>query len=282
MKKAIVLLSGGQDSTTCLYWAKKNFDEVVAIGFYYGQKHKIEQKQAEKIAIDACVPFYHFNVNGVIGGSSLTSLDHTGNDADHNASHPQNSSLPASFTAGRNALFLTIAAAYGFNQGIYDIVTGVCQTDYSGYPDCRRAFIDSMEESLSLAMDPDFVIDTKEAEYADNHEKKLFTIHTPLMHLTKAMTWKLANELGTAYIMQHAGGPESVSVLDVIINDTMTDYNGDATMNEWGMGVDNNPATNLRVKGFYEAKERGWLFPSIPPQDTNEIHSINKWLEGDR
>lgn len=246
MKKAIVLLSGGQDSATCLYWAKKNFDEVVAIGFFYGQKHAIEQKQAQKIASDAGIGFTCINVQGLLGGSSLT--DHR---KDHNAGHSVNDDLPASFTAGRNALFLTLAASMAFNEGITDIVTGVCQTDYSGYPDCRRSFIDSMEHALSLAMDPlnqsHFTIkDTPK----DVHGSNMFTIHTPLMHLTKAETWKMANELG---------------ILNTIINDTMTDYNGNTTMNEWGMGVDDNPATALRVKGFYEAKEKGWLLPTISP-----------------
>jgi len=234
MKKAIVLLSGGQDSTTCLYWAKKKFDEVVAIGFFYGQKHKVEQECASRIASQTDVPFYQFDLRGLLGGSSLTN----GPQKDHNQSHQQNANLPASFTAGRNALFLTIAASFAYNLGIRDIVTGVCQTDYSGYPDCRREFIDSMEKTLSFAMDPEY-----------NPQERpvygmLFKIHTPLMYLTKAETWKMSNDLG---------------VLEVIISKTMTDYNGDTTMNEWGMGVNNNPATKLRVEGFYEAKEKGWL-----------------------
>lgn len=233
-KKAIVLLSGGQDSTTCLYWAKNYFTEVHAIGFLYGQKHAVEQERAMKIANDAQIDFKIFDLRGknLLSGSSLTD-----NSIDHNSSHAQDSSLPASFTAGRNALFLTIAASYGYNLGIHDIVTGVCQTDESGYPDCRRAFINSMEETLTLGTG------------------KSYAIHTPLMRLSKAETWKMANDLGIAYGAKN----EETTVLDVIINDTMTDYNGDKTMNEWGMGIDNNPATHLREKGYFEAKEKGWL-----------------------
>jgi len=220
-KKAIVLLSGGQDSTTCLYWAKKNFDEVYAIGFDYGQMHKAELKQALKISEMAGINYEILNVKGLLAPSSLT--EHS----DHNKKSKINKDLPASFTAGRNLLFLTIASSYGSNLGILDIVTGVCQTDYSGYPDCRRNTIDAVQLSFSLGMG---IGDVR--------------IHTPLMYLSKAETWKLAKEL---------------NCLDVIINDTLTDYNGDLTKNEWGYGVNNNPATELRIKGYYEAKQKNWI-----------------------
>lgn len=258
--KCIVLLSGGQDSTTCLYWAKKNFEEVIAISFDYGQKHRIELRQAKKISIDAGCDHYTIDVDGLLGGSSLTD----GPVTNHNMSHPQNASLPASFTAGRNMLFLTIVASWGYNRGIHNIVTGVCQTDYSGYPDCRREFIDSMENTLTLAMSTKKVMYNWEVP-TPKISYPLFRIHTPLMYLTKAETWKLAKELGVAYECARSENKNSmendtqVSVLEVIIQDTMTDYNGDTAMNEWGMGTNNNPATDLRVKGFYEAKEKGWI-----------------------
>jgi 7-cyano-7-deazaguanine synthase len=226
MKKAIVLLSGGQDSTTCLYWAKANFDEVTAIGFDYGQKHRKELFQAKKIAEEmAKVPYIIFPCAGLLGGSSLT--DHHLN---HNHSHEQNSNLPASFTAGRNALFLTVAASYGHKLGITDIVTGICQTDYSGYPDCREEFINAMEMSLSLGIYGMY--------------KGMVKIHTPLMYLTKAETFKLAKELGC---------------LEIVLEHTMTDYNGNDHRNEWGMGKEDNPASIIRAKGYREAKERGWV-----------------------
>lgn len=219
--KAIILLSGGQDSTTCLYWAKKHFSEVYTIGFDYGQMHVKELEQAKKIALDANVDYKIFDIKNLLAKSSLTEK------SNHNEKSYLNSDLPASFTSGRNILFLSIAGSYAAEIGINDIVTGVCQTDYSGYPDCRKTSIDAMQNVLSLA-------------YGSGD----FRIHTPLMYLDKAETWKLANEL---------------NCLDVIINDTLTDYNGDTTINEWGMGVNNNPATELRVKGFYEAKQKNWI-----------------------
>lgn len=220
-KSAILLLSGGQDSTTCLWWAKQAFDRVEAVGFDYGQRHARELECAARIAGLAGVDFHVVNLKGLLGGSSLT--EHA---LDHSASHAINPDLPASFTAGRNALFLTLAASLGHGRGIKDIITGVCQTDYSGYPDCRKCFVDSMQVSLSLAMDCDF------------------QIHAPLMYLTKAETWRWAKELGC---------------LDVVREMTLTDYNGSDISNEWGWGVEDNPATILRAKGYREAVERGWL-----------------------
>lgn len=258
-EKALVLLSGGQDSTTCLYWAKRNFKKVKTCSFRYGQKHIQEILQARKISQDAgCGLPREFNLGDTLGcNSSLT--DHH---IDHNVDHPMIPGLPASFTPGRNMLFLTIAASYAFATDTRHIVTGVCQTDYSGYPDCRREFIDSMQKTLSHAVDPKYTghLDIA-ARDSDKHDDIFFQIHTPLMYIDKAQTWKMAKDLGNAYVT-HAtedGTLTYKSVLDVIVEDTMTDYNGDTTKNEWGMGVDNNPATNLRVKGFYKAKEYGWI-----------------------
>ena len=219
--KAVILLSGGQDSTTCLYWAKKHFSEVYAIGFDYGQMHVKELEQAQKMASDIGVNYKVFDIKNLLAKSSLTEY------SDHNQKSHINGYLPASFTSGRNILFLSIAGSYASDLGINDIVTGVCQTDYSGYPDCRRTSIDAMQNVLSLA-------------YGNGD----FRVHTPLMYLDKAETWKLAKDL---------------NCLDVIIKDTLTDYNGNETMNEWGRGVNNNPATDLRVKGFYKAKENNWI-----------------------
>jgi 7-cyano-7-deazaguanine synthase len=219
--KAIVLLSGGQDSTTCLYWAKEKFDIVYAIGFDYGQMHKIELEKASQIAEIAGVPYKIFNIKGLLASSSLT------NHTDHNQKSHIDENLPASFTSGRNLLFLTIAASMGAELGINDLITGVCQTDFSGYPDCRKVTIDSLQTTLSLGMGA--------GDYR---------IHTPLMYINKAETWKLAKEL---------------NCLDIIIDYTMTDYNGSETKNEWGFGDIDNPATLLRAKGYFEAKENGWI-----------------------
>lgn len=220
-KKAVILLSGGQDSTTCLFWAKQRFSEVYAVGFDYGQMHIKEIEQAKKIAQNAGVSYKIFDIKNLLAKSSLTEK------SDHNESSNINPDLPASFTAGRNILFLTIAASYAAEIGANDLVTGVCQTDYSGYPDCRKTTIDAMQLCLSLGIG---IGDIR--------------IHTPLMYLTKAETWKMAKDL---------------NCLDIIINDTLTDYNGSMTKNEWGFGDDNNPATHLRKKGYYEAKQNGWI-----------------------
>lgn len=219
--KALVLLSGGQDSTTCLYWAKKNFKEVVAIGFDYGQKHKKELEQAIKIAQNANIQYQVFNVKNLLASSSLTEK------GNHNEKSKINKDLPASFIAGRNLLFLTIAGSFCAGNQISNIVIGTSQTDYSGYPDCRRSTLTALELSLSLGLG---VGDIK--------------IHTPLMYLSKAETWKLAKEL---------------NCLDIIIKDTLTDYNGDMTMNEWGYGKEDNPASVLRANGYREAKEKKWI-----------------------
>ncbi|HYC29369.1 MAG TPA: 7-cyano-7-deazaguanine synthase QueC, partial [Chitinophagaceae bacterium] len=219
---ALVLFSGGQDSTTCLFWAKKQFAQVQALGFRYNQKHEVELEQAAIIAEKAGVPFKIMNLEGMLHGSALTE-----HDKDVSAQHELNSSLPASFVPGRNAVFLTVAISHAYTLEITDVVGGMCQTDYSGYPDCRRVFIDSLQTTMSLALE------------------KEVRIHTPLMYLTKAETWKLAYDLG---------------ILDIVRDLSHTDYNGDrSTYNEWGYGKLDNPASILRAKGYEEAKAKGWL-----------------------
>jgi 7-cyano-7-deazaguanine synthase len=221
-RPALVLFSGGQDSTTCLFWAKARFARVEALGFDYGQKHRVELEQAALIAEQAGVPFEVMDIRGTLRGSALTE-----HDGDVSGAHERAPELPASFVPGRNALFLTLAASRAFTRGITDLVGGMCQTDYSGYPDCRRDFIDAMETALSLALPSEV------------------RIHTPLMYLTKAETWKMAADLG---------------VLDVVRDLSHTDYNGDrSTRNEWGYGKLDNPASLLRAKGYEEAKAKGWL-----------------------
>lgn len=219
---ALVLFSGGQDSTTCLYWAKNRFQRVEAIAFDYGQKHAIELEQARLIADVAEVPLTLVDIRGTLSGSALTE-----HEKDVSAEHDKNSELPASFVPARNALFITLAAGHAYNHRMADLVGGMCQTDFSGYPDCRRVFIDSIAASLSLAMDIDL------------------RIHTPLMYLNKAETWKLAADL---------------QIVDIVREMTHTDYNGDrSTLNEWGYGKLDNPASVLRAKGYEEAKSKGWI-----------------------
>ncbi len=203
--KAIILLSGGQDSTTCLYWAKKKFNKIYAIGFDYGQKHKIELKAAKMICESENIDFKIYNIENLLNVNNETNLR---------------------ITEGRNTLFITIASIYAKSLNINDLIIGTCQMDFNDYPDCRRKFIDSIQLTLSLGFDIDF------------------RIHTPLMYLSKAETWKMAKDL---------------NILDIIINKTRTDYNGSNIFNEWGYGINDNHATELRVKGYYEAKENGWI-----------------------
>ncbi len=226
-RPALVLFSGGQDSTTCLFWALEKFERVEAVAFRYGQRHAVELEQARVIADAAGVPLAVLDLTGLLSGSALTEP------GDTNAPHALAPDLPASFVPGRNALFLTAAASYGFTRGIHDLVGGMCEADYSGYPDCRLGFIQSQTRTLSLALDAEV------------------RIHTPLMHLTKAETWRLARDLGAV-----AG----VDVLEAVREHSHTDYHGDRSeRHPWGYGRLDNPASVLRAKGYEEAREKGWV-----------------------
>lgn len=171
---ALVVLSGGQDSTTCLYWAKERFDAVETITFDYGQRHRIELECAAAVAEFAGVPNTVLPIDtfAALGGNALTddAVD-VRNDVD------VETNLPNTFVPGRNIVFLTYAAAYAWRQGIEHLVAGVAQTDYSGYPDCRQETIDALEATLRLGMETSV------------------TIHTPLMNLSKKETVLLAGEL---------------------------------------------------------------------------------------
>lgn len=205
---ALVVFSGGQDSTTCLYWAKKHFKEVYALSFVYGQKHVKEVELAREIARKAEVHFDVMDVSfiGRLGSNSLTDT------SIHMDEEKPDGSFPNTFVPGRNLFFLSIAAVYARERGIAHMVTGVSQTDFSGYPDCRDSFIKSLNVTLNLAMDEQFVI------------------HTPLMWIDKAQTWALADELG---------------VLDIVRHDTLTCYNG-----VQGDGCGHCPACKLRREGL--------------------------------
>lgn len=219
MSKALVIFSGGQDSTTCLGYAKKKYDEVVAISFKYGQKHSVELEQARKIADKLNVELHEIDISffGQLVDSALT---HNGN---MNEQHKTHKDLPASWVPNRNALFITISHAFAQKIGADVLVTGVCDSDYSGYPDCRHEFIESIQKTLSLASETNIKIDT------------------PLMKLSKAETFKLAEDCG---------------ILDIVINDSHTCYNGDRKhKHEWGYGCGNCPSCRLREKGYNEFKE---------------------------
>lgn len=207
--KAVVVFSGGQDSTTCLFWAKKHFNEVYALSFRYGQKHEQEVELAQKIAAKAGVEFAVMDLDFINFLSPDCSLTHS--DIQMDKEKPA-TTPPNTFVPGRNLFFLSIATVYARNKGAMNIITGVSQTDFSGYPDCRDSFIRSLNVSLNLSMDEQFVI------------------HTPLMWLDKSETWALADDLG---------------VFDLVLKETMTCYNGIP-----GDGCGECPACKLRRRGL--------------------------------
>ena len=210
--KALVVLSGGQDSTTCLYWAIKRFgiEDVSTVTFDYGQRHRIELECAARIAEHAGVSSTILPIDtfAALGGDALTAAR-----VYVAAGVDEATGLPNTFVPGRNIVFLTFAAAMAYQKGIGNLVTGVAQTDYSGYPDCREGTITSLQHTLRLGMEYDV------------------TIHTPLMHLSKKETVQLARDLGALPAMAL----------------THTCYNGERPP----CGA--CPACELRAKGFAEA-----------------------------
>lgn len=216
---AVVLASGGQDSTTCLAWAKKQFNKVHAISFFYGQKHSVETEIAQDICNAMGISLKTVDISFI---KDIVVSNLFQGTADVNCCHFQNKDVPSSFVPYRNLLFLTVAAGWAGTVGAKHLVTGVCETDYSGYADCRDVFIKSAQVALNLATD-----------FKDNN----VIIHTPLMWLTKAEEFRMAEELG---------------VLDLILKKTLTCYNGIQTMNDFGMGCTECPSCRLRKRGYDE------------------------------
>ncbi|MBA2874237.1 7-cyano-7-deazaguanine synthase QueC [Thermaerobacillus caldiproteolyticus] len=205
-EKAVVVFSGGQDSTTCLFWALKHFSEVEAVTFNYNQRHKLEIEVASSIAKELGVRHTVLDMSllNQLAPNALTRTDI--------AIEQKEGQLPSTFVDGRNLLFLSFAAVLAKQKGARHLVTGVCETDFSGYPDCRDIFIKSLNVTLNLAMDYQFVI------------------HTPLMWLNKAETWKLADELGA---------------FEFVRTKTLTCYNGIIAD-----GCGECPACILRKRGL--------------------------------
>jgi 7-cyano-7-deazaguanine synthase len=223
-RTAVVLFSGGQDSTTCLAWALDRFAQVETVGFDYGQRHAAELVARPRVlaALRAQFPQWRdrlgedhvlaLDVLKAIGGSALT--------GDMKFEMGENG-LPTSFVPARNILFLAAAAALAYRRGSRDLVGGMCETDYSGYPDCRDETMRSMEKTLSLALDRPIVI------------------HTPLMWIDKSETWALAEKVGGR------------ALIDLIVEETVTCYDGDREhRHDWGYGCDVCPACDLRSKGY--------------------------------
>ena len=221
---ALVLFSGGQDSTVCLAWALARFDSVETVGFDYGQRHAAElvarpsilekiraqfPAWAGKLGSDHLLPL---DVLKFIGGSALT---------DDMKIEMGDSGLPTTFVPGRNLLFLTVAAAVGYRRGIADLVGGMCETDFSGYPDCRDETVQATAKALSLGLACEI------------------KVHTPLMWIDKAATWRLAETLG------------GQALIDLIVEETVTCYEGDrAHRHAWGYGCGKCPACELRATGY--------------------------------
>ena len=218
-EKALVILSGGQDSATCLYWALEEFPHVEAITFDYGQRHRVELECAAKIALDAQIPHVVIPINSLsaLSANALTSA------AVEVKADGGFQNLPSTFVPGRNILFLTLAASHAAPRGIANLVIGACETDFSGYPDCRDRFLSAMEVALSEGL------------------AFPMAIQRPLMRLTKANTFRLAAAL---------------ECLDVVLEDTHTCYEGvRGERHAWGYGCGRCPACELRRKGYEEFRQ---------------------------
>ncbi len=226
MDHALVLFSGGQDSTTCLAWALARYPHVETIGFAYGQRHAIELQCREPLrqalACDALGADHMVDLTATLAGLGRTAMT-----ADI-AIAMTDEGLPNTFVPGRNLLFLTCAAALAWRRGLRRIVLGVCETDYSGYPDCRDDTIKAMQLALNLGM------------------QRRFVLETPLMWRDKAATWELAAQLGGA------------DLVEVIRAQTHSCYLGDRTQaHDWGYGCGTCPACALRAGGWQRWREQG-------------------------
>ena len=228
---ALVLFSGGQDSTTCLALALSKYERVETVAFDYRQRHSVELEARLNVLAQIKLQFPHWAHK--LGEDHLLDLAVLGQVSETSLTRDmvfqmEEGGLPNTFVPGRNLLFLTLAAALAYRRGLEVIVTGVCETDYSGYPDCRDDSMKAMQLALSLGMD------------------KRFLIETPLMWIDKADTWRLAQQLG--------GQP----LVDLIVEHTHTCYLGDRTHRQaWGYGCGQCPACDLRAKGFERFVQAG-------------------------
>ena len=226
--KALVLFSGGQDSATCLAWALDAFDVVETVGFSYGQRHAVELECRERFvsALKRGFPTWAAKIGSdhVIDLSVIKALGESALTSETEIAMGKNG-LPTTFVPGRNILFFTTAAALAYRRGIKHLVGGMCETDYSGYPDCRDDTLKSLQVSLNLGLDARFVIET------------------PLMRRDKAATWRLAEELG------------GQALVDLIVEETHSCYRGDRTRrHDWGYGCGACPACELRSNGWVRYK----------------------------
>lgn len=234
---ALVLFSGGQDSTVCLAWALERYGRVETVGFDYGQRHavELEARKAVRARIAREFPAWAARLGpdhmldlkgfGAVAESALTA---------ERAIEMTERGLPSTFVPGRNLVFLVYAAALADRRGLAALVGGMCETDFSGYPDCRRDTLDAMEQALNLGMEQDF------------------RVETPLMRLTKSQTWALAKGLG------------GEALVDIVLADTHTCYLGErGDIHPWGHGCGTCPACELRARGWdaWTAEGRPELAP---------------------
>ncbi len=230
---ALVLFSGGQDSTTCLAWALDRCDRVETVGFDYRQRNRVELDVRPSLRAALTQAFPHWGrklgEDRRIDLSALAEVSESAMTRDV-AIEMRADGLPNTFVPGRNLLFLTFAAALAYRRGLRRLVAGVCETDYSGYPDCRDDTIKALQVALNLGMERRFVIET------------------PLMWIDKAATWRLARDLG------------GEALIDIVREKTHTCYNGDRSRrHEWGWGCADCPACALRAAGYakFRAEEAG-------------------------
>ncbi len=229
---ALVLFSGGQDSTTCLMHALSCFDRVETVGFDYGQRHRVELDARLTVLSELRTRFpawaQRLGDDHVLDLAVLRQVSETSLTRDM-AFRMESTGLPNTFVPGRNLLFMTLAAALAYRRDLSVIVTGVCETDFSGYPDCRDDTMKAMQLALSLGMD------------------KRFRVDTPLMWLDKAATWSLAHDLGQRADPQGGGQ----RLVDLMVEHTHTCYQGDREhRHAWGYGCGRCPACELRARGF--------------------------------
>jgi 7-cyano-7-deazaguanine synthase len=226
---ALVLFSAGQDSAVCLAWALSRFERVETIGFDYGQRHAIELSQRGPLR--SAIASLGSEWVGRLGADQLVDLSGYGALAESaltsaRAFEMAANGLPNTFVPGRNLVFFAVAAAHAYRRGIGTLVGGMCETDFSGYPDCRRETLDATQQALSLGLDTPLVIET------------------PLMHLTKGQTWALAHKLAGA------------TLVDLIVEQSHTCYEGDrAHRHAWGYGCGACPACELRAAGWAQWRE---------------------------
>ena len=222
--KSIVLFSGGQDSSACLVWALNNYKEVQTVGFDYGQRHNIELKCRKTLLMK--LKSMSNNFTGTLTHDHILNLDEVKSITTSSLLSPEDieisdNGMPNTFVPGRNLIFLNYAGVIAYQNNIQNIIGGMCETDFSGYPDCRSETITSMEKSLSLGMDENFKIET------------------PLMFKSKADVWEM---------IKQAGGNE---LIDIILEESHTCYNGNRSIRfSWGYGCNSCPACELRLKGW--------------------------------